>query len=60
MEIKIIIMGCGGSKGVEEKKEEPQQVQQANGENKQEENKPEEAKPIEGGEENKPEEQPAA
>ena len=22
MEIKIIIMGCGGSKGVEEKKEE--------------------------------------
>ena len=30
-------MGCGGSKGVEEKKEEPQQVQQENGENKPEE-----------------------
>ena len=60
MEIKIIIMGCGGSKGVEEKKEEPQQVNEENGENKPEENKPEEAKPVEGAEENKPEEQAAA
>ena len=25
-------MGCGGSKGVEEKKEEPQQVNEENGE----------------------------
>lgn len=53
-------MGCGGSKGVEEKKEEPQPVQEENGENKPAEN-PEENKPAEGAEENQhAEEQPAA
>ncbi len=53
-------MGCGGSKGVEEKKEEPQPVQEENAENKPVENQ-EENKPAEGVEENKPaEEEPAA
>ena len=52
-------MGCGGSKGVEEKKEEPQPVQEENAENKPVENQ--EEKPAEGVEENKPaEEEPAA
>ena len=51
-------MGCSGSKGVEEKKEEPQQVKDGNAENKPEENKPAEEAPAE---ENKPaEEAPAA
>lgn len=61
--IKIYLiktMGCGGSKGVEEKKEEPQPVQEENAENKPVENQ-EENKPAEGVEENKPaEEEPAA